>query len=202
MRTRLTLFLLSGVLVYGCVQQAEESQAPRRSEFVEFVPAQLAGDGVAGTTEEGAPVAHIVKLKDRVCPADILVNGNDFVRFVNASSDSVSISGLDRPGRSIDGETHGVGRLSKYKSKIRLSGLQRDENGRPKSQRAANMASGSFEVNPNPYKDRALVFTYDVTYYWTVRSQGQQSLDSTRCLPPKMGLWSVPPTMIVGPDTL
>jgi len=202
MRTRLALFLLAGLLVYGCVHQAEESHSPRRSEFVEFVSANLTHDNQTSTAEDRQPAAHIVKLKDKACPADLLVQGEDFVRFVNASGDSVSITGLDSPGRSIDGVTVGVGRLSKYKSHIDLSGLQTDENGRPKSQKAANMASGSFEVNPNPYKDRALVFTYNVTYYSRVRVGAEVTWQSTSCLPATMGLWSVPPTMIVGPDTL
>lgn len=183
MRTRLALFLLSGVLVFGCTQQTDESQTPRRSQFVEFVPTQLVADNLEQNVPADGPRVHVVKLEEPYCPPDLLVNGEDFVRFVNLSpKDSVEITGLDNPGRSISGDATDVGRLSKGKDRIVI----------PRST-GKRKRSESFEVNINPLKDQALVFYYNVLYDQnpcTARPDGVQRL------------WSVPPSMIVGPDTL
>lgn len=191
MQTRIVLFLLSCVIVFGCTQQAEDSRtAGSLVDLRQSTPSPSVVDTPC-TASNPCVTVHTVIL-DGYCPDVVMLGSQDVVKFVNRSGKNVRISGLNNTGKMTRFNIPVEKRLS-GKPMIVLSDTT--EHGKPSLD-----SLGYLQVLRNPYKrdkrrdgnprDTSLTFEYQVKY------RGK------KCVDQEQRFWSVPPSMIVGPDTL
>lgn len=189
MRTRIVLFLLSCVIVFGCAQQAEDS---RTAGSIVDLRQSTPSPPPAGTpcTEENPCVTVHEVILDGYCPDDVILGSQDVVKFVNRSGKNVRITGLDNTGKMKKFNIPVQARLS-GKPTIVLSDTVA-EHGRPGLD-----SLGYLQVLKNPFR-RNTVSPSDtsLTFQYQVRYRGK------KCVDQEQRFWSVPPSMIVGPDTL
>lgn len=168
MRTRIVLFLLSSVIVFGCVKPSSQK-------------GNTMGTGNTCTDANPCVTVHEVVL-DGECPGTLRLGSRDVVKFSNQTGQKVLVFGLDNKAANAPDSGRAAPRLSGKKH----IPLWPDD------------PLGYVQVNKNPSSD-SLTFEYSVKYTGPGGQLCGAPPDSV--VMRRMSL-AIPPTMIVGPDTL